>query len=331
MTPEISVIISTHNPHRGRLQRAIQGLCTQDLPSDRWELIVVDNCSSPPLVRDDLGKECSANTALVREERLGLTFGRRAGICKSQGSILVFVDDDNVLAPDYLTCAVSIFRRLPRLGLGGGKSNPEWDSTAPKPWVKEYFANLALRDLGPEELIAEMSDPPSYPKCAPIGAGMIARREAIESWINDCSGMDVPTGRRGTEFTSGEDCDLVLFVLRDGWEVGYFAELALTHLIPSARLTREYLGRLNHGIARSWVQILARHGIVPWPPASHFSVPFRKIRAYLSCRAWAGPGEYVRWRGACGQFEGRAVIKVLRGNGHMKSLSNYTRERLNLR
>ncbi len=180
MTPEISVIISTHNPHRGRLQRTIQGLCAQDLPDGRWELIVVDNRSSPPLVRDDLEKECSANISLVREERLGLIFGRLAGIRTSRGPILVFVDDDNILAPDYLTSAVSIFRRLPRLGLSGGKSNPEWERNAPEPWVKESFGNLALRDLGPEELIAEMSDPPSYPKCAPIGAGMIARRAAIE-------------------------------------------------------------------------------------------------------------------------------------------------------
>jgi glycosyltransferase involved in cell wall biosynthesis len=309
MTPEISVIISTHNPHRSRLQRTIQGLCAQDLPGDRWELVVVDNCSSPPLLSDDLEKESSPNICLVREKRLGLTFGRLAGIRKSQGPILVFVDDDNVLAPDYLTIVVSIFRRLPRLGLGGGKSNPEWERNVPEPWLKESFGNLALRDLGPGELIAEMSDPPSYPACAPIGAGMVVRLDAIEAWINGHT-LDAPTGRRGTDLTSGEDCDIVLSVLRSGWQVGYFPELVLTHLIPAARVTRTYLANLNYGIARSWVGVLARHGIVPWPPASPVTVPLRKARAYMTYFAWAGPGRYVRWRGACGQIDGRVDLST---------------------
>ena len=114
----------------------------------------------------------------------------------------------------------------------------------------------------------------------------------------------------GRDLTSGEDCDIVLSVLRAGWQVGYFPELVLTHLIPAARMTRAYLANLNYGIARSWVGVLARHGIVPWPPARPITVPLRKARAYMTYRAWAGPGQYVRWRGACGQFDGRAELSM---------------------
>jgi len=308
MNPQISVVISTYNPHLGRLQRTVQALQAQDLLSELWELIVVDNCSTSPLTIDDLGTEQPANVLLVREERLGLTFGRLTGISKSRGGILVFVDDDNILEPEYLNNALKIFQRLPRLGLAGGRSNPEWEQSAPDPWMKESFGNLALRDLGANELIAEISDPPSYPECAPIGAGMVARRKAIQSWIDSCRDQNMPTGRRGIALSSGEDCDIVLNVLGAGWQVGYFPELALTHLIPAARLTRTYLANLNYGIARSWVNVLARHGIVPWPPAHAFTLPLRKLRAYLVYRAWAGHGEYVRWRGACGQFDGRADL-----------------------
>jgi glycosyltransferase involved in cell wall biosynthesis len=309
MSPEVSVIISTHNPHSGRLKRTLKGIRAQTLPRQRWELIIVDNASKNSLQEIDAELATFTNANLVREERLGLTFGRLAGIRNSRAPVVVFIDDDNVMDRGYLKNALSIFRRHPRLGLAGGKSIPEWAAVSPEPWVEEFNGNLALRDLGEQEETAALSDPPSYPRCAPIGAGMMARRRALDSWMSACVMSEVSTGRRGRELTSGEDCDIVMYALRDGWEVGYFPELRLTHLIPAERLTRKYLARLNYGIARSWVQVLARHEIRPWPPATPWTVPIRKVRAYLSYHAWAGPAEHVRWRGACGQFDGRAKIK----------------------
>jgi hypothetical protein len=97
-------------------------------------------------------------------------------------------------------------------------------------------------------------------------------------------------------------------LLKKGWTVCYAPELRMTHVIPFLRLTREYLSRLNHGIAKSWVQVLALHGVCPWKPVDSWTVPLRKGRAYFRYHAWAGPAEYVRWRGACGNFEGRALI-----------------------
>ena len=312
MSYAVSVILSTHNPHRGRLKRTLQGVQSQTLASERWELVIVDNASSEPIYIAELAPRFGDNVVLTREERLGLKFGRLKGIAVATGAILVFIDDDNVMAPDYLENAVSIFQRLPRLGLGGGKCSPQWEAGAPPHWVTESYANLALRDFGEEEKLASGTAPPSYPNCAPIGAGMIARREALKSWIANAGTPGAPMGRRGTELTSAEDCDIVMLALRDGWQVGYFPELALTHLIPQARVTREYLGRLNYGIAKSWVEVLARHDIYPWPPATRWSVPLRKARAYFHHRGWAGPAQYVRWKGACGQFDGRAGIGCLR-------------------
>ena len=313
MMPEISVVISAHNPHPDRFGRALQGLLRQTLLPLRWELVLVDNASWPPIDFAALAHRFE-NIVPIREERLGLAFGRLAGIQRSRAGILVFIDDDNVVGPDYLQNSLAIFHRHPGLGLGGGKSLPEWESGDPEAWVRESYGNLALRDLGDHELLASLSTPRVYPACAPIGAGMIARRGAIQGWVSRCAGDAVLTGRRGSELASGEDCDIVLSALQDGWSVGYFPELSLIHLIASARVTREYLSRLNYGIAKSWIQVLARHGIYPWPPAAPWSVPFRKARAYFRCRVWDGPAEYVRWKGACGQFDGRAEIPTSEGH-----------------
>jgi glycosyltransferase involved in cell wall biosynthesis len=308
MMSSLSVLISTHNPHPQRLHRTIEGLLAQTLPLENWELVVVDNASTTPIRASDFCINRHPRGRVVCEGRLGLTYGRLCGIASSTGPLVVFVDDDNVLAPDYLREAVDAFARQPKLGLGGGRCLPEWEA-APAPWVAEFQGNLALRDLGDQEQIVGPTDPLQYPLAAPVGAGMVGRREAITPWANAFNrGATGPTGRKGNELTSGEDCDIVLSALKAGWHVGYFPQLMLTHLMPAGRLTAEYQARLNHGIAKSWVQVLSRHGIRPWPPASPWGVPLRKWRAWLSYRAWAGPAEYVRWRGACGQFEGRALI-----------------------
>ena len=91
----VSVLISTHRPHSGRLTRTLDGLLAQRLPTDKWELVLVDNASPEPLQIADLRLNRHPNAVLVREERLGLTYGRLAGIQHSRGQILVFVDDDN--------------------------------------------------------------------------------------------------------------------------------------------------------------------------------------------------------------------------------------------
>lgn len=306
MTPAVSVLIPTHNPDPVRLGRTLDGLRRQSLPSDHWELVVVDNGSTP---RVDPNLAWHPNARMVGEPKLGLTFARLAGATAAGGRVLLFVDDDNLLAPDYLAHVVEIFERCPQLGAAGGRSVPEWE-TEPGEWVNEFAGALALRDLGDTELLADTKAESGYPPCGPIGAGMAVRTAAWPAYVRAVqTDPGAVTDRTGQSLTSGGDCDIVMHVFRAGWQVGYFPQLSLTHLIPCGRVQRDYLARLNEGIAKSWVQVLERHGIRVWPRVARWTVPLRKWRAYFKYRAWAGPAEYVRWRGACGQFEGRALLK----------------------
>lgn len=308
---DLSVIVPTHNPHPVRLRRTLDGLRAQTLPSARWELLAVDNASSPAI---DVGKvtaEPPTNLRVVREPELGLSAARRRGLRETSAPVVVFADDDNVLAPDYLDHVLSIFGEHPRVGAIGGKSTPEFDSP-PEAWVREFDGLLACRDLGPEAKISQGLRPAGaprneYPLFAPIGAGMALRREAVQAWLS--AGTGAPTDRRGAELTSGGDNDIVLHAMKDGWEVGYFPELMLTHLIPPARTQRDYLARLNRGIAKSWVQVLARHDACPWNRIASWTVPLRQWKARHTYRAAEGPAEYIRWQGACGHFEGLASIR----------------------
>jgi glycosyltransferase involved in cell wall biosynthesis len=310
----LSVIIPTHNPDAGRLRRTLAGLRVQTLSAERWETVLVDNASSPAVNLTSLAAETPGNLRVVPEPELGLTAARRRGFTEAGGEIFVLVDDDNVLAPDYLAQVLALFAAHPRVGALGGKSAPEF-AIEPPAWTREFFGLLALRDLGPAPLISHGLRPPGathnhYPLFAPIGAGMALRRAAWTAWRDTRAGPGLGlSDRRGSELTSGGDNDIVLCAMRAGWEVGYFPGLTLAHLIPSGRLDPGYLARLNRGIQTSWMQVLAAHDANPWPPITPLAAMLRKIKAWLTYRPWSSPAAGVRYAGACGHFEGRIPLK----------------------
>jgi glycosyltransferase involved in cell wall biosynthesis len=307
----LSAIIPTYNPDARRLRRTLQGLQGQSLPAALWETLLINNASTRFPQDAFFVRHGPVNLRVVAESQLGLTAARRRGFTEARGEICVLVDDDNVLAPDYLAEAVRLFAAHPYVGAMGGKSVPEF-AVEPPPWTREFYGLLALRDLGDEPLVSHGFNPAGtgsdrYPPFAPIGAGLALRRAAVASWLADIAVNPLPD-RRGSALTSGGDNDIILTLLHHGWEVGYFPALSLTHLIPARRCERRYLARLNRGIAQSWIQVLAKHESNPWGPISRWTVPLRRIKAWFAYRAWAGPVEFIRWQGACGHFDGQAAL-----------------------
>ena len=308
---QLTVLISTHNPHPERLQRVLASLQVQTLPVSKWQTILVDNASSPALSPTEPSTTSVSNLRLVQEPQLGLTAARRCGFHETKQGIVVLVDDDNVLAPDYLEQTLAVFERLPMVGAIGGKSHPSFE-TEPPAWTNEFFPLLALRDLGETELIFSPNNkddrsPREYPSFAPIGAGMALRREAISAWLESNTQL---SDRRGSDLTSSGDNDMVFSIMKSGWEIAYIPKLKLTHIIPAGRLAPDYLARLNRGIQRSWVRVLAKHDACPWLAIPRWTLPLRILRARLRAREWQGPMQRVRAAGLIGRLEGQADISV---------------------
>ncbi|MBI3885667.1 MAG: glycosyltransferase [Opitutae bacterium] len=311
MSLDVSVIIPTHNPHPGRLQRTLAGLRAQTLPAARWETVLVDNDSQPPVDPALFAIVAPANLRPVREPHLGLSSARRRGLAETTAPLCVLVDDDNVLAPDYLAHVVRLFAAHPGVGALGGRSAPEFEITPP-PWMRQFDDLLACRDLGPAAQISHgLRDPATgrnaYPLCAPIGAGMALRREAAQSWLARADDT-LFSDRRGKELSSSGDNEIILTLLQRGWEVGYFPELSLTHLIPAGRTKFAYLARLNRSIQKSWIEVLLGYDASPWPQIAGWTLPLRELKAWFTHRAWSGRAGYIRWKGACGHFQGRVRL-----------------------
>ncbi len=311
--PLISVVVPTHNPSAGLLQGLEDALVQQSLPNDQWELCIVDNASDSP-VRIDQGKfrEAGIASRCVKEPRPGLTFARLAGFANTTGEIIVMLDDDNRPKPDYLEQTVIFAKQHPQIGAFGGKSLPRF-SRPPPAWFEASEISLGCRDLGDELQVFQPSPDhaiEAYPEISPIGAGMALRRKPAEAYARTISDRknDIITDRVGTQLASGGDCDIVLTTLRHGWGIAYVPQLELDHLIAAGRLELPYLKRMAFDSNRSWVQVLAAHGIRPWPSIATWTLPLRELKAWWHFRPSQGPLATLAWHGARGRLKGQTEI-----------------------
>lgn len=250
---EASVIICTHSPRPAYFARVMDGLGAQTIPPERWELLVIDNASDPALP-PGMMPAWHPRARLIVESQLGLGRARLRAIREAAAPILIFVDDDNVLAANYLELALQIGRDWPILGAWGGQAIGEFETPLPG-WAEPYIGYLGLRVF--EEDV--WSNVRFDKRTLPIGAGMCIRREVGEKFAEIAAASHprrLGFDRSGSNLFGANDTDLGLTVGDLGLGSGAFRELKLTHLIPSVRLTEPYFLRLLEDLAYSqtWVE-----------------------------------------------------------------------------
>lgn len=115
--PFVSIIVPAYNDAE-RLGVCLDALREQSYPADRFEIIVADNGSEPPLetlLRRD------ARVRFVREVAPGSYAARNAGVRESRGEVLAFTDSDCRPDRDWLRAGVNALGALPEGGLVGGR------------------------------------------------------------------------------------------------------------------------------------------------------------------------------------------------------------------
>jgi glycosyltransferase involved in cell wall biosynthesis len=259
---KLSVVICAHNPREEFLRRTLSGLQNQTLSFHEWELLLVDNGSTVSLAgRFDLTWHPGARH--VREDELGLTPARLRGIKESAADILVFVDDDTVLAPDYLEQALRIGSEWPFVGVWGGSVIPEFAKPLPA-WVGNQIWRLTVVDVK-ADIWGNLREGFTT---IPVGAGMCVRKNVCRRFMDRCQANTdcLALGRKGAGLGGYEDAEIAQCAIDLGLGTGKSTRLRLTHLIPDGRLTLDYFVRHSEGDAISMMLFRASRGLPIQPP-----------------------------------------------------------------
>jgi hypothetical protein len=270
---QLSVIICCHNPRRDYLVRVLEALKAQTFSTDNWELLVVDNASESSVAASH-NISWHPNARHVREENLGLTCARLRGIAESSADLLVFVDDDNALAENYLDVAAQIAMDWRYLGAWGGQQLAEFEGGEPREvWKRDFWTSRLVRDIWSNNYDRQ---------AAPVGAGICIRRAVAMKYMGCVTSDPLRSslGRSGVGMNSCEDIDMAFTACDLGFGTGRFAALSLIHLIPKGRLSDEYLFPLIEGIAYSEAIVLAVRG----NPPTKISRVDRLVELYKSLR-----------------------------------------------
>lgn len=237
MIIDVSVIIPAHNPRPDFMARVLAALRAQTLDRSRWELLLVDNASQVPLASlYDLSWHRQGHH--IREEKLGLTPARLAGIARARADLIVMVDDDNELFADYLETALRLSETYPFIGVWGGQVFAEFEDPG-NYFARMYPGAFTARSFAENQWTNRKRD---Y-AIMPIGAGLCIRRDVLKRYAEICTAdpRRQMLDRTGTRLLTCGDLDIVFTACDIGYGKALFHELKLTHLIPLKRLCEAFV------------------------------------------------------------------------------------------
>jgi glycosyltransferase involved in cell wall biosynthesis len=247
----VSVIICCYNSS-GKLPETLNSLAKQIIPEClSWEVLIIDNGSTDNTAETALicweVLKSTAPFRVVFEKKQGLSHAREKGISESAYSFLLFCDDDNSLAPDYIKRGFDCLIVNNNTALIGGKGIAQIEGLGEVPvWFERYAYQYAV---GPQ---ANVSKDITVERGFVYGAGCFLRKSAYES-LKAAGFRYILTGRKGDSLISGEDNELGYALSLMGFVIYYNEELTFTHVLSEKRLKWSYLKKLKQAVAYSSV------------------------------------------------------------------------------
>ena len=120
--PSFSVIVPTYN-RLSQLTLCLQSLANLRYPTDRYEVIIVDDGGSVAIDPVVASFNERLDVTLIRQENAGPATARNTGAKHAKGDFLAFTDDDSAPAPDWLLMFAEQFAVTPNHLIGGRTLN----------------------------------------------------------------------------------------------------------------------------------------------------------------------------------------------------------------
>lgn len=263
MSVEFSVIVCTYNPVQKIFKRLLHAIASfNQFGSIPFELILVDNNSKQPVAQMKEVQELVRNlpvTKTIVEKKSGLTSARLAGHREAGGKWLIFFDDDNEPAADYLEVLKNTIQRYPAVGCWGpGTIKVEYTDTATNEWLEKQ--KLLFQQRQAASILFD--DKKRWQHWYPVGTGMAIRRDVMDYYVKQVREKRYTlTDRKGKDLSSGGDVQIVLSGIKLGYKAGTIPSLRVQHLISKEKANIWYLQKQRFGTSSCY--LLAHEQVFP--------------------------------------------------------------------
>lgn len=304
--PFISVVVPVYNGEQ-MIADCIESILACEYPSDRHEVLVVDNGSSDRT--PEIVSRLPVN--LLSESRRGVSFARNRGIAEARGEVIAFIDGDCVADPAWLRELARPFED-PAVGCVAGELRHLPAGSAAE--------RQATRMLGDWQQYAVNSNPPYaitanagfrrsvFDEVGPFDTRM-PRAQDVELGLrfNERSRLTLAYAEHAVARHRHRATQRAFFRQQLGWSYGAGLVAAKYHALdgrPSPPPRLRDVATSARGLAITLRLLVTRRGRREWAEDAWFGL-MRQAAWYFGARAGIWRGRRV--------FRGEAQSRTARG------------------
>ena len=238
--PTVSVVIAAYSDERWtQLREAVASALGQTCPALETVVVIDHN----PDLLSRARRELTDAVVIPNTGARGASGSRNAGVARSHGEIIAFLDDDACAASDWLETLIVHFADPAVAGVGG-RVDPLWATARPRWFPGEFDWAVGASYSGMPETTALVRNVWTN--------NMALRRSAFDA----ADGFREDFGKVGVA-SRPEDTELCLRVTSGSWL--YVPNSVVGHWVPAQRATVRYFLRrcFDEGQGKAGIAVLA--------------------------------------------------------------------------
>lgn len=304
----ISIVLASHNG-TATLPLTLEALAELCLPAGGVEIIAVDNASTDGTRTLLEGTRSRLPLTVLSEPRKGKSFALNLGLARVRGDLVIFLDDDVLPEPQWLSAFATAAALYPQAALFAGQVRHHWQKEPP-PWM------LRLAEEG-----RSFGGTPLAQAEGPVAAGFFKGanfmvRRSVAAALRFCEAPGVnfvgQNEMAGGEAAGGEDTAFVAAAMARGYEARYVADACVKHIVRPHQVgiypvMQRYL-RIGRAVALSNPRTFDPQGarVLGYPRYLFRTVPrdvLRALRYWASGDSYAAADEMIGVAMTCGRAQ----------------------------